>query len=68
MSKETNSLAHTTWNCKHHHRRQVIYGKIKYLEPYVTGKAPNEATACKRLYPYVSEHTAKDKRMHLWDI
>lgn len=51
MSKETNSLAHTTWNYKHHHRRQVIYGKIKYFEPYVTGKAPNEATACKRSYP-----------------
>ena len=33
--KDTNSLAHTTWNCKYHlvfapkFRRQVIYGKIK---------------------------------------
>ncbi|GAA3332466.1 hypothetical protein GCM10020331_092710 [Ectobacillus funiculus] len=33
MSKDTNSLAHTTWNCKYHivfapkYRRQVIYGK-----------------------------------------
>ena len=32
---DTNSLAHTTWNCKYHlvfapkFRRQVIYGKIK---------------------------------------
>ena len=32
MSKDTNSLAHTTWNCKYHivfapkYRRQVIYG------------------------------------------
>ena len=32
---ETNSLAHTKWNCKYHivfapkYRRQVIYGKIK---------------------------------------
>jgi len=35
MSKDNNSLAHTTWNCKYHivsapkYRRQVIYGKIK---------------------------------------
>lgn len=32
---DKNSLAHTTWNCKHHvvfapkYRRQAIYGKIK---------------------------------------
>ncbi len=32
---DTNTLAHTTWNCKYHivfapkYRRQVIYGKIK---------------------------------------
>ena len=31
---DTNSLAHTTWNCKYHivfapkYRRQVIYGQI----------------------------------------
>jgi len=35
MSKDNNSLAHTTWNCKYHivfapkYRRQVIYGEIK---------------------------------------
>ena len=35
MKLDTNSLAHTTWNCKYHivfapkYRRQVIYGKIK---------------------------------------
>ena len=38
MKKEhidTNSLAHTKWNCKYHivfapkYRRQAIYGKIK---------------------------------------
>ena len=35
MKIDTNSLAHTTWNCKYHivfapkYRRQVIYGKIK---------------------------------------
>ena len=33
MSSDTNSLAHTKWNCKYHivfapkYRRQVIYGK-----------------------------------------
>jgi putative transposase len=33
--KDTNSLSHTTWNCKYHivfapkYRRQIIYGKIK---------------------------------------
>ena len=32
---DTNTLAHTTWNCKYHivfapkYRRQIIYGKIK---------------------------------------
>ena len=35
MKTDTNSLAHTTWNCKYHivfapkYSRQVIYGKIK---------------------------------------
>ena len=35
MKIDTNSLSHTTWNCKYHivfapkYRRQVIYGKIK---------------------------------------
>lgn len=35
MKLDTNSLAHTTWNCKYHivfapkYRRQIIYGKIK---------------------------------------
>ena len=35
MSNDTNSLAHTTWNCKYHivfapkYRRKEIYGKIR---------------------------------------
>ncbi|WP_204171340.1 IS200/IS605 family transposase, partial [Staphylococcus sp. GDY8P69P] len=35
MSSDTNSLAHTKWNCKYHvvfapkYSRQIIYGKIK---------------------------------------
>ena len=35
MKIDTNSIAHTTWNCKYHivfapkYRRKVIYGKIK---------------------------------------
>ena len=35
MKIDTNSIAHTTWNCKYHivfapkYRRQVIYGEIK---------------------------------------
>ena len=35
MKIDTNSITHTTWNCKYHivfapkYRRQVIYGKIK---------------------------------------
>ena len=35
MKIDTNSIAHTTWNCKYHivfapkYRRQAIYGKIK---------------------------------------
>ena len=35
MKLDTNSLAHTKWNCKYHivfapkYRRQAIYGKIK---------------------------------------
>ena len=37
MSSDTNSLAHTKWNCKYHivfapkYRRQVIYGKSKEI-------------------------------------
>ena len=40
MSSDTNSLAHTKWNCKYHivfapkYRRQVIYGKIKGILGY----------------------------------
>ena len=35
MSNDSNSLAHTKWNCKYHivfapkYRRQVIYGELK---------------------------------------
>lgn len=35
MSKDTNSLTHTKWNCKYHivfapkYRRKIIYGKLK---------------------------------------
>lgn len=35
MKKDNDSLAHTSWNCKHHimlapkYRRQIIYGKYK---------------------------------------
>ena len=35
MKIDTNSIAHTTWNCKYHivfapkYRRQIIYWKIK---------------------------------------
>ena len=35
MSKDNNTLAHTTWNCKYHvvfapkYRRQVIYGQLR---------------------------------------
>ena len=35
MKLDTDSLAHTRWNCKYHivfapkYRRQIIYGKIK---------------------------------------
>ena len=35
MKLDTDSIAHTKWNCKYHivfapkYRRQVIYGKIK---------------------------------------
>ncbi|MDF1511515.1 IS200/IS605 family transposase [Robertmurraya sp. DFI.2.37] len=60
MSKDNNSLAHTTWNCKYHivfapkYRRQVIYGKIKkdigqILRTLCERKGVEiiEATACK---------------------
>ena len=35
MGNDSNSLAHTTWNCKYHivfapkYRRQLIYGELK---------------------------------------
>ena len=59
MSSDTNSLAHTKWNCKYHivfapkYRRQVIYGKIKgilelFCVNYVRkGVEIIEAEACK---------------------
>ena len=60
MSSDTNSLAHTKWNCKYHivfapkYRRQVIYGKIKgilelFCVNYVRKKGVEiiEAEACK---------------------
>ncbi|WP_299094252.1 IS200/IS605 family transposase [uncultured Metabacillus sp.] len=59
-NKDTNSLAHITWNCKDHivfapkYRRKVIYGKIKkdigeILRTLCKRKGieVNEATACK---------------------
>ncbi len=45
---DTNSLAHTTWECKYHlvfapkYRRQIIYGKLK------TDVAQILSTLCKR--------------------
>lgn len=63
MSKDTNSLAHTTWNYKYHivfapkYRRQVIYGKIKkdiggILRTLCAGKGVEiiEATVCRAMY------------------
>ena len=53
MSKDTNSLAHTTWNCKYHivfapkYRRQVIYGEILRILYERKGDEITEATACK---------------------
>ncbi len=60
MSKDTNSLAHTKWNCKYHivfapkYRRQVIYRKLKkdigeILRTLCERKGVEiiEATACK---------------------
>jgi putative transposase len=60
MSKDNNSLAHTTWNCKYHivfapkYRRQIIYGKNKkdigeILRTLCERKGVGiiEATACK---------------------
>ncbi len=59
MSSDTNSLAHTKWNCKYHivfapkYRRQVIYGKIKkdigiMCVNYVKKRCrDSEAEACK---------------------
>ncbi|MEK4496042.1 MULTISPECIES: IS200/IS605 family transposase [Ureibacillus] len=60
MSSDTNSLAHTKWNCKYHivfapkYRRQIIYGKIKkdigqILRQLCERKGVEiiEATACK---------------------
>jgi putative transposase len=45
---DTDSLAHTKWNCKYHivfapkYRRQVIYGKIKAdIDPF-TGEPTKE--------------------------
>jgi len=65
MSKDCNSLAHTTWNCKYHivfapkYRRQVIYGKIK--------KAIGEIlrTLCERKGVEIIEATACKDHIHM---
>ncbi|CYC47033.1 transposase [Staphylococcus aureus] len=72
MSSDTNSLAHTKWNCKYHivfapkYRRQVIYGKIKkdvgiILRQLCERKGVEiiEAEACKDSYPYVSKYSTQ---------
>lgn len=69
MSKDTNSLAHTTRNCKYHivfaskYRRQVIYGEIKkdigeILRTLCERKGVEiiEATACKDVRTYVCKY------------
>ena len=52
MKLDTNSLAHTKWECKYHivfalkYRRQIIYGKIKMDIGQMLRKLC-EAEACK---------------------
>lgn len=74
MSNDTNSLAHTKWNCKYHivfapkYRRQIIYGKLKrdiglILRQLYERKGVEiiEAEACKDHNTHASEYPTKTK-------
>ena len=76
MKLDTESLAHTKWNCKYHivfapkYRRQVIYGKIKSdigqilrkLCEYKGGRN-NRSRSMPRSYTHVSIYTAEIQRV-----
>ncbi len=59
--EETDSLAHTRWNCKYHivfapkYRRQIIYGQIKGY--YVDTVGRNK----KAIAEYIRNQLAEDK-------
>jgi len=48
VEKNTDSLAHTTWECKYHvvfapkYRRQIIYGRLKTEIGKICGHCVNE--------------------------
>lgn len=74
MKIDTNSLSHTTWNCKYHivfapkYRRQIIYGKIKkdigdIIRKLCEWKGVEiiEAEGMPRSHTYVGKYTTQNK-------
>ncbi len=70
---DSNSLAHTKWNCKYHivfapkYRRQVIYGKLKAEIGQILRKLCeqkeieiNRSECMPRPYTHANKHPAKD--------
>ena len=78
---ETDSLAHTRWNCKYHivfapkYRRQIIYGQIKADVGNIIRKLCEykgveiiEAEACPDHIHMLVSIPPKYSVSHLWDI
>ena len=81
MKNDTNSLAHTKWNCKYHivfapkYRRKVFYGQKRLeigaiLRSLCEWKEVEiiEAEVCPRPCAYVGEYTAKIKCEWIYGI
>ena len=84
MNKEnidTNSLAHTKWNCKYHivfapkYRRKVFFeektpGDKGYTEAIMSmeRRRNNRGRSMPRPYTYISEHPAQNERFGIYGI
>ena len=79
--EETESLAHTKWNCKYHivfapkYRRQVIYGQIRADIGVIIRKLCEykgveiiEAEACPRSYPHARKSSTEVQCITVYGI
>ena len=66
MKLDTDSLSHTTWNCKYHivfapkYRRQVIYGKRKAIQQYIKNQLQEDIASDQiNLQEYIDPFTGE---------